>query len=342
VKLGIEGFHYRDLYDNQRLGDLTIAFDRTVERNDPALFGRFDGYRFAMQSGIAHGCLSEPEESALLIETSRQLAAFLGQLFHTDETPVKSRTIRDNQVARFKKEFVAKRVAKVPSVNDAASRFYPAVKALIDTIAGAQERDFEYAISVTANRLLDFEREYPRGAKAATPSEQTRAALDQLRDALRDSGADFADIVTQRERGDSPEALAREAAALHALTDLVVDWTAAEWKAGRFASWTSFRLPKPVVFDKLVETRTLDAVSVVGPEEHYRRRDGFKLTDHRYTTRQITDEANYCIFCHERKKDSCAHGFVEKDGKTKLNPLGVPLAGCPLDERIGEMNVLRA
>jgi len=103
VKLGIEGFHYRDLYDNQRLGDLTIAFDRTVERNDPALFGRFDGYRFAMQSGIAHGGLSEPEESALLIETSRQLAAFLGQLFHTDETPVKSRTIRDNQVARFKK-----------------------------------------------------------------------------------------------------------------------------------------------------------------------------------------------------------------------------------------------
>src|SRR6266568_1895442 len=66
VKLGIDGFHYRDLYDNQRLGDLTIAFDRYVERNDAALFGRFDGYRFAMQSGIAHGGLNEPEESALL------------------------------------------------------------------------------------------------------------------------------------------------------------------------------------------------------------------------------------------------------------------------------------
>ena len=75
VKLGIDGFQYRDLYDNQRLADLTIAFDRYVERNDGALFGRFDGYRFAMQSGIAHGGLSEPEESALLIETSRHLAA---------------------------------------------------------------------------------------------------------------------------------------------------------------------------------------------------------------------------------------------------------------------------
>jgi NADPH-dependent glutamate synthase beta subunit-like oxidoreductase/NAD(P)H-flavin reductase len=342
VKLGIDGFHYRDLYDTRRLGDLTIAFDRYVERNDSILFGRFDGYRFATQSGIAHGGLNEPEESALLIDMSRHLAAFLSQLFHTEQTPVKSRTARDNQVSRFKKEFVAKRVAKVQSVAADPERLLPAVDALVRTIAGVQERDFEYALAVTANRLLDFEREYPRGTKAATPSEQTRAALEQLRETLRDSGAEFPDNVTQPEHGDSPEGLVRETAAIHAITDLLVDWTAAEWKAGRFAAWTSFRLPKPVVFDKLVETKKADELRVVGPEEHYRRRDGFKLTDNRYTTREVTDEANYCIFCHERKKDSCNHGFVEKDGKYKVNPIGVPLNGCPLDERIGEMNVLRA
>ncbi|HEV2721005.1 MAG TPA: pyridine nucleotide-disulfide oxidoreductase, partial [Thermoanaerobaculia bacterium] len=343
MKLGIDGFHYRDLYDHQRLGDLTIAFDRYVERNDAPLFGRFDSYRFAMQSGIAHGGLNEPEESALLIDLSRHLAAFLGQLFHTDQAAVKSRTGRDNQVARFKKEFVAKRVAKVQNVAADPDRLGPAVDALIRTVAGAQERDFEYALSVTANRLLDFEREYPRGAtRAATPSEQTRAALDQLRDALRLSGAAFPEIVTHAERADSPEALGREAAAVHALIDLLVDWTAAEWKSGNFKNWTSFRLPKPVAFDKLVDTVPADNLRVVGREEHYRRRDGFKLTDNRYTTREVTDEANYCIFCHERKKDSCNHGFVEKEGKYKPNPLGVPLNGCPLDERIGEMNVLRA
>src|SRR6266540_3785871 len=253
VKLGIDGFHYRDLYDNRRLSDLTLQFDRFVERNDGVLFGRFDSYRFAMQSGIAHGGLTEPEESALLIDVSRHLATFLGQLFHTDQTAVKTRTTHDNQVSRFKKELVAKRVAKVQSVIGDPERLTPAVTALVKTIAGAQERDFEYALAVTANRLLDLEREYPRGAKAATPSEQTRAAVDQLRDALRASGAEFAEVVTHRERGDSPEALVREAAAIHAVTDFLVDWTAAEWKAGRFASWTSFRLPKPVVFDKLVE-----------------------------------------------------------------------------------------
>jgi NADPH-dependent glutamate synthase beta subunit-like oxidoreductase/NAD(P)H-flavin reductase len=341
VKLGIDGFHYADLDDTRRLGDLALAFDRTVERSDAALFGRFDGYRFAMQSGIAHGGLTEPEESALLIEVSRHLAAFLAQLFHTDQTPVKSRTAHDNAVARFKKEFVAKRVAKVQNVIADRERLTPAVDALVKTIAGAQERDFEYALAVTANKLLDFEREYPRGAKAAAaPSEQTRAALNQLRDALR--GPEFPEAVTHQERGDSPEALVRETAAIHALIDLLIDWTAAEWKAGRFASWTSFRLPKPVVYDKLVATEPIDDVCAAGPEEHYRRRDGFKLTDHRYTARQITDEANYCIFCHERKKDSCTRGFMEKDGNAKVNPLGVPLGGCPLDERIGEMNALRA
>src|SRR4029079_12786261 len=96
VKLRIEDFHYADLYDTRRLGDLALAFDRTVERSDAALFGRFDGYRFAMQSGIAPGGLTQPEEPALLIEVSRHLAAFLAQLFHTDQTPVKSRTAHDN------------------------------------------------------------------------------------------------------------------------------------------------------------------------------------------------------------------------------------------------------
>jgi len=342
VKLGIEGFYYRDLNDLRRLQDLAVAFDQTLEQHDAALFGRFDGYRFAMQSGIAHGGLGAPEESALLIDVSRHLGQFLTQLFRTDTTPVKTRTTRDNQVSKFKKEFVTKRVAKVQSVRTDAERLEPAVKAMLDTLAGGQDHDLEYTLSIAANRLLDLEREYPRGNRPATPSPQTRAALDQLRDSLRASGAEFDDVVLHREHVESPESLPREAAAVHALTDLLVDWTAAQWKDGSFEGWTSFRLPKPMVFDKLVPSDKVDDVIVVGIAHDYRRRDGFKLTDPRYTAREVTDEANYCIFCHERKKDSCAHGLTEKDDKVKVNPLGVPLGGCPLDERIGEMNVLRA
>jgi NADPH-dependent glutamate synthase beta subunit-like oxidoreductase len=338
VKLGIEDFEYSHLYDNGRLQELALAFDRYLLANDNALLQRFESYRIGMQSGIASGGLTKPEESALLVAVSRPLGKFLEQLFQTDATPILARTQRDAEVARFKKEVVAKRVAKVTGVPEGDRS--AAVEVLIRTIAPGQERDPEYAIAVTANRLLDFEREYPRGAKALAPSAQTRAALGQLRDELRASGA-FAEGVVYRQSVESMEAIVREAAAVHALSDLLVDWLAAQWKAGRFEEWTSFRLPKPLVFDHLVETERIDENSVVGPHDEYRRRDGFKLTDPRMTAREITDEAHYCIYCHERKKDSCSTGFVEKDDKFKVNPLGVPLAGCPLDERIGEMNALR-
>jgi NADPH-dependent glutamate synthase beta subunit-like oxidoreductase/NAD(P)H-flavin reductase len=338
VKLGIEDFEYAHLYDNKRLQDLAMAFDRHLQTSDRALFQRFESYRVGVQSSIAGGGLSKPEESALLIAVSRPLGKFLEQLFQTDATSVAKRTLRDAEVARFKKEFVAKRVAKVTAIPEGDSG--AAAGILVHAIAGGQEQDLEFAVAVTANRLLDFEREYPRSAKTPAPSAQTRAALGQLRDELRASGA-FDDAIVKREYVESNEAIAREAAAVHALGDLLVDWLAAQWKDGRFDGWTSFRLPKPINFDRLVETEKIDENIVVGPSDEFRRRDGFKLTDPRMTPREVTDEANYCIYCHERKKDSCSTGLLEKDDKVKVNPLGVPLAGCPLEERIGEMNALR-
>ncbi len=313
MKLGIEPFQYGDLYDCARLEELARTFDDFLRGNDAALFTRFESYRAKQQT------LTDPEVSALLIDVSKHLGAFVERLFNTDSTPVRLRTQRDAQVARFKKEFVTKRVAKAQPA-EGAERFTHAVNVLVDT----QDGDFEYALAVAANKLLDFERDYPRGAKAPTPSAETTMALAQLRDELRAAGG-FPDAVVN----------GPDTAALHALVDMLVEWTASEWKKGRFEHWTSFRLPKPTVYEHLVDASA-------GEPEHLRRRDGFKLTDPRMTPREITDEAHYCIYCHERKKDSCARGFLEKDGKYKPNPLGVPLAGCPLDERIGEMNALRS
>src|SRR4051794_12791148 len=84
VKLGSDGFEYADLYDYARLADLAGAFDTFVRDRDADLFKRFDSYRIGMQSGIASGGLTGPEESALLIAVGRELGIFLAQLFHTD------------------------------------------------------------------------------------------------------------------------------------------------------------------------------------------------------------------------------------------------------------------
>ena len=63
VKLGIEDFEYSQLYDDVRLQELALAFDRYLSANDDALFQRFESYRIGMQSGIASGGLTKPEHS---------------------------------------------------------------------------------------------------------------------------------------------------------------------------------------------------------------------------------------------------------------------------------------
>jgi NADPH-dependent glutamate synthase beta subunit-like oxidoreductase/NAD(P)H-flavin reductase len=78
--------------------------------------------------------------------------------------------------------------------------------------------------------------------------------------------------------------------------------------------------------------------------EHIRRRSGFKLTDAGADLAHALRESHYCVLCHNQGKDSCSHGFIESAEAPhtyKRNPLGVPLAGCPLKEKISEFQTLK-
>ncbi len=72
-------------------------------------------------------------------------------------------------------------------------------------------------------------------------------------------------------------------------------------------------------------------------------RNGFDLTDKGFSLNRILAETHYCIFCHKQEKDSCRKGLHEK-GVTefKKDPLGIELHGCPLEEKISEMNLLKS
>src|SRR5271168_4563343 len=77
------------------------------------------------------------------------------------------------------------------------------------------------------------------------------------------------------------------------------------------------------------------------PEDRWRYREGFELTDRGMALAGALDQANYCIKCHNQSKDSCSTGLKEKTGEFKKTVFGVTLAGCPLDEKISEMNVVK-
>ncbi len=55
------------------------------------------------------------------------------------------------------------------------------------------------------------------------------------------------------------------------------------------------------------------------------------------------DQAGYCIKCHNLEKDTCSVGIKEKNNDGfQYNALDVPLNGCPLEQKISEMNELVA
>ncbi len=130
--------------------------------------------------------------------------------------------------------------------------------------------------------------------------------------------------------------------------------------AARFAAWATlseegraryrgsplFRLPAKIDPRNLVpvETVEIDGVAMLrAREDRLRRREGFALTDDGMDLGRALDHANYCIFCHNRGKDSCSRGLKEKDGGAfRVSAHGVTLAGCPLDQKISEMNMLKA
>src|SRR5439155_5037642 len=78
--------------------------------------------------------------------------------------------------------------------------------------------------------------------------------------------------------------------------------------------------------------------------EHLRHREGFALTDAGTDLTGALDEANYCIWCHEQGKDSCSKGLKEKPPAEgfRSTVFGVPLAGCPLEEKISEFHMVKA
>jgi NADPH-dependent glutamate synthase beta subunit-like oxidoreductase/NAD(P)H-flavin reductase len=129
--------------------------------------------------------------------------------------------------------------------------------------------------------------------------------------------------------------------------------------ATRYAAWAThsaegkrrhghgvlFKIPHKIEPEHLVpiETATVGGIaSLCFPQARFRQREGFALTDSGAGIVGALDQANYCIWCHNQSKDSCSSGILEKGGEFKRNAFGVILAGCPLEEKISEMNLVQA
>ncbi len=130
--------------------------------------------------------------------------------------------------------------------------------------------------------------------------------------------------------------------------------------AAKYAAWATltpagqkkhkngvlFKTPQKLDFSHLIHNLIQTDNKWQLSSDHLRPRDGFKLTDTGITREQALDQANYCIWCHKQEKDSCSKGLKPKapaeNERFQKNHFGTNLTGCPLEEKISEMNKLRA
>ena len=302
MPLGISGVTYADLHEPERLASLYERFCEEVKAADGPFWAAWDAYRADPNAPRQPIALS-----SLLTRMAPYVSRFIARLFDVGaETSAIAAATRDqDDLFRFKVDFVRRRALPLLKAGRQleASADDAAVVARLVGRGPAAARDPELALARAGCALLDQEK---TDKAAATP-----------------------DI----------EALKR--------------WCAARVHDEAYRDWVVFRFPENIEPWNLVHVQRPDPdlpEQMIGPDARLRRRDGFTLTDPRWKTRDVLSDIHYCVLCHERDKDSCSKGISEpvKGGapadlpsRIAVNALGTELNGCPLDEKISEMHMLR-
>src|SRR5260370_426699 len=304
TELGVPGYVFGNLRDPERLASLYERFCEEVEAADPALWHEWEAYRSAPDAPRSPIALSN-----LLIAMAPYVSRFVARLFQVEPSVAALTAITHDQdvLFRFKVDFVRRRV--LPLVKGGAQVVStPEDEAVVATLIAGQA---------------------PAGSPRGPGGEDLELAIARAGCAVMDiekaAGAPGGNITTQI------ESLRR--------------WCAARLRDRAYRGWVIFRFPETLDYWRLVEVqrpRSDLPEWMVGPDDRLRLRDGFKLTAARMAPREVLSEIHYCVLCHDRDKDSCSKGLHEPAGKTPgsastgkiaVNPLGIELSGCPLDEK---------
>jgi len=343
LTLGIPGFNYSDLYDSARLKDLLDVFLLSVERHDSELHNAFKAYRRNQGEGLSPEAISD-----LLVRMGPYVGQFVAKIFNVSEQhQTQGARIKDeiDTIFTFKNEIVDK-LAFFFKGQNADDWAIPAVLNRFDLLIDAgfpeanQDDDAEHRVARVGAAIGRLYSHYKLVAKGKDSDYEN---ADWVAEALRaklaahpEAASEFNDIISLQD----------PAELINGLMDVVLRWSfVAQQDNDVVANWPSFKLPEKRDFDQLVEHDLVDRGEFkawMGEQEHRRRRDGFKLTDPRFNERQVLSEINHCIYCHERDTDSCSKGMRNKKTNTfKVDPLGVTTIGCPLDEKISEMHLVK-
>jgi len=340
LTLGIAGFSYADLYNTNRLNDLLTTFDESLKYHDADLFDAYLSYRNTKGEN-----LSPEQQSQLLVQVAPYVGKFVAKLFNVENEhqAQKSRIQEELEtIFTFKNEVVEKlgvvfkgQTTDDWKIPDVLNRFDLLIEAAFPEANADEDAEHRVArVGAVIGLIGNHYKTLAKGKESLYENADLQvAALREKLKAHELAATEFADLIAL-ENADFAQGL----------LDVVLRWSfVAQQDNDIVADWLSFKFPEKRDFDNLVEHDTIDKGEFnVWMGEHRRRRDGFKLTDPRYNQRQVLSEVNHCIYCHERDTDSCSKGMRNKKTNTfKEDPMGVTTIGCPLEEKISEMNLVK-
>ena len=321
---------YADLFDPVGLKELDGEFLQYLYERDGGLHALCMHWR---EGGRRGEVLTDVAHSDLLVRMAPHVSSFVARLFDIETEAANYR--RDVQARdvlwAFRRAFVKKGMTKIAAECTESEQECTRIALGVVHELGGRAEGNERRVATAALRVLaadDTARKVAKGGGAAWDDE-LRHDIDACARALGEPDL----LASDKARGD----------AASRYLSCLASWVQGAHKRRELATWMSLKEPRSYAGGELVHLRKRDSGlgELVGLPEHARERDGFALSDTRGSRERIEYEADYCMYCHERDKDSCTKGFRAKEGGYKKNALGVDLEGCPLGEKIGEMHVLR-
>ena len=334
LKLGIAGFSYGDLYRPQRLRDLHAQFNRHVEAAAPELLEKFEAYRKCQGENMP-----APHISDLLVEMAAHVGLFVARLFNIEterQRQIQEIESEKSQVFVFRDKLVKKAGKKYRKISIDPSEHEP-IKARIRLLLAFIRQQLSG---------LDPELELchlglwlDRLAADNAHRDEELVGLRNFIGLQEDQASHFESALSSATPGECAEIL----------LDYLLQWihiaSVDKELVAQTSDWICFKSPGKTDFRALVghELRNNAGYSAwVAPQNELRPRDGFALTDRRFNQRQVQYEVDHCIYCHDRDADSCSKGMRNKKSSDyTVNSLGVTITGCPMEEKISEMHVVK-
>ena len=344
IKLGLNEFHYADLYSAEGLQRLFFLFKEEIKNSNTALSHKYENY---LNKGLSDYTL----EAELLIELSSYLSAFIAKLFKIEKEllELNESYLAKRETFRFKELVVKREITKLerkevpfPKKIDYTS-FYASYHKACYQYLKTQELHLltdEDKLARAALVLFDIGIIFKKYQKkpGELPKDVENDANEFLNIFKKEIQSKEDKInVTLNEKLSKLNLDEQIKEILENLYQYIYSIYAEQLKWHKEDRWSIFILPKRLDFNHLVETQEGQYGGYYGPEKSLRRRDGFKLTDARMNRQSVLSEIDYCLYCFDKKKDSCSKGFTQKDSDVyKKSPLGINLTGCPLNQKISE------